>query len=156
MPFKKKKKSRKEKAFNILKKGMGAGAHRAGWSIIRLPVELLQQHRGSEENPDKLKSFNFKELLERWEIPREKIPRLKRTLIAEMFAYGFITCLVVFGTFYEGFSPNYGTIKLLLGILIGALALLHFFMRHHWYLILSREKYRTFKEYLLIPFKRGN
>lgn len=149
MLFRRKKTTRKSRFANALKSGFGVETHRAGWSIIKSPVEVLRKRRETGEDPEELRQLNFDELLHRWGIPRDKVPRLKRTLVFEMFAYIALACLGFFSVAYGFFNPDYSLVGVLLGLMIGTAAFLQFLLRHHWYLILARLKYRSFQDYLL-------
>ncbi|MFO7838615.1 MAG: hypothetical protein R6X08_03830 [Desulfosalsimonadaceae bacterium] len=149
MLFRRKKTTRKARFSSALKSGFGVDTHRAGWSIIKSPVEVLHNRKKTGEDPEKLRQLDFYELLHRWGIPRDKVPRLKRTLVFEMCAYIALACLGFFSVAYRVFNPDYSLVGVLLGLMIGTAAFLQFLLRHHWYLILVKQKYRSFRDYLL-------
>ncbi len=155
MLFKKKKEklSRKEKAASVFKAGFGTKAHKAGWSLIRTFPETLRRQRAGSEDPDELRSLTFEELMEKWQIPRDKVPYLKKVLSLEIAAYLLLAILGFSGLVYRFFNPDYGITAVILGVLVGTAAFLQLFLRHHWFLILSRQKYQTFREYLFGSFK---
>ena len=144
----KKKKSRKERLAGTVKTGIGFEPIKAGWSIIRSPLDIIRQNRKSGEDPELLKEMSFKELMAHWGIPLDKIPRLKRTLIFEMIAYIALTGLGCFSVGYYFLSPEKRLYSILFGILVILIAIVQFLFRHHWYMILARQKYFTFREYL--------
>lgn len=140
--------SRKEKAAHAVKHGFGLNVHRAGWSLIRLPLDVARQRKATGESPDNLKSLSFDELLQKWEIPRERVPYLQKTLLAETLAFMVLACLGFSSLVYKFFNPDYSLIAVVIGVVIGAASILHAMLRHHWRSILTRQKYRTFREYL--------
>ncbi|MCF8028887.1 MAG: hypothetical protein K9K81_11025 [Desulfobacteraceae bacterium] len=154
MFFRRKKVSKRKRAADAFSKGIGMEAHKAAWSIIRSPVDMARQRRETGEDPSDLKRLSFNELLEHWEIPREKIPRLKRTLIAEMAAYCVLACVGVSALIYGIANPDYGIAGTLLGVLFGLVASMQFLLRHHWYSILANEKYFTFRDYIMRKERR--
>ncbi|MFP4195089.1 MAG: hypothetical protein ACLFRO_09130 [Desulfobacterales bacterium] len=157
MLFKKDKQklSKKEKAVRTFKAGFGTKAHKAGWSLIRTFPETIKQQATGGEDPHELKALTFDELLDRWQIPREKVSYLKKMLLLEIIAYLLLTVLGFSNLAYKLFSPDYSITAAILGTLVGAAAFLQLLLRHHWFLILSRQKYLTFKEYLFGLFNKG-
>ncbi len=139
-------KKRKEKIAGAFKKGLGVDAFRAGWSIIRLPVDVLREQRRAGEDPEELKTLSFDDLLDKWEIPAEKVPYLKRVLIAEMTALLLLASYGFAWFVYSLLTSDYFTG--LIGLVVGFAAFFHLLLRHHWYSILADRKYQTFKEYI--------
>lgn len=114
--------------------------------FISLPFK--KKYRTPSNDPEELKSLTFDELLERWNIPQEAVPRIKRNLFVEM---GFFFLLACFGLSFVAVKFvdfSYSWFGTFAGLFIAIIAILSLLMRHHWYSIITREKYFTFRDYL--------
>lgn len=146
---KKKKKSRKERLANSFRQGFSTQTHRSAWSILKSPFDMIRQNRESGEDPAGLKAMSFEELMAHWGIPLDQIPRLKRTLVFEMLAYVGLAALGLYSLGYTLFTPAGGFFSAAFGVLVALIAILQFLFRRHWYTILAKRKYLTFREYIL-------
>ncbi|MFO7971686.1 MAG: hypothetical protein R6U40_08035, partial [Desulfobacterales bacterium] len=101
----------------FIKAIVGAKGIRSGWLLARFPADVLRRSKKEGDDPEELKRLNFDELLERWEIPRKEVPRLKRVLTGEMIAYLCLACLGLSNLVFRT-----GLITGLLGLLIAVVA----------------------------------
>lgn len=144
--FTRKKQSRKTRTVSFFKWLAGYDTHAASLSMIPRPSDLTQRSRRAKTEARYLKSLTRDELLAYWEIPKDGIPRLKRTLMFEIV--GLLPVAAICG-YSIGIGIMQGNITMLLaGVLVGLVVAEAAAQRHRWYKIISGHEYHTFKEYL--------
>ena len=130
------------------KAAVGIQEIKRGWNLIGSLVRSLHRPENQPDRAQQLRDMTFDELLDTWNIPKAKVPFLKKMLMLEMGAFLVLTILclasAIYGVFYS-FLPLFAV---LMGSIVGMIAILQFLCRHHWYTILSEGKYKTFWEYL--------
>lgn len=132
---------------NGFKEIVGWNTHKAAFDIIRSPGDLAQRRQEIGEQAEFLKSLSFGELLDHWQIPRDRVGYLRKMLILEII--GLAPVIILCGWSIGHGIVNADLVSFLGGILLGAVVGLSCLQRHRWYSILKNEKYRTFREYLL-------
>ena len=132
----------------LLGHSLGIHAICQGWLLLRMPLDVVRRRRKSGPDPQELGNLDFAELLQRWQIPAEKLPRIKRVLMLEMAAYALVACLALSNPVLKLIHPGHSMYAAILGFMVGLIAALQFVQRLHWYLILARGRYQTLAEFL--------
>ena len=144
---KKKKKSRKERAVGLFKGLVGTKTHAAAYDIIKSPKDLADRRKEVGEHVDTLKSLTHDELLQYWNIPKDKVKRLRRMLALEIIGLLPLLFLCGWGIVYGLYDKN--AVAIIGSATTALICVISMMQRHRWLKIVSGEPYHTFREYLV-------